>query len=640
MPRIPTTAAPAHLRRLLACLLLTLLPAPTTTAQPTALPQPPEKTLAPDAGKLLANIPVQNAGRIKPFDSFARFTLLSCYHKSKINGQSASQWMAQLILDPQAAYNVKCFRIKNGDLLDDLGLEKSPDGKHTYSFNQLRTVIDAQRTRAQLIQQRDKEHRTLVESQLLKLYQAAYNYYSISRSLTCLTPDLVIENKQLAADLGLTPGQPFSFLHIHQRWDKFRQTVEKLKTSFDRDNPYDIALFTLVSQIKELQQTDSALATLAIIPPNHDPIHNQWLTPWQALDFQHPPSDKQLTLLTSLGAIATSLTDNDPATAAKHKQTLLANSHPSTTRLASRELLYNRIDAFHWSLILYTLGFLLLCLSWLFAGTPLRRASWSVILAGLLIHTLGIALRMLIRGRPAPVTTIYESIIFVGFICVLLGLIIELKRRDGLGLIISTVPGIILHFVGFRYALEGDTMGRLVAVLDSNFWLSTHVVSIAIGYGAAAVAGLIANAYLFTRLIRPRNKALLQSISKNFTGITLLALLFCIIGTILGGIWGDQSWGRFWGWDPKENGALLLCLWLLAVLHGKWGKQLHELGVATMLALVNIIVLLAWFGVNLLSVGLHSYGFTEGALYYLILACSTILATSTIPTLIIHIRNQ
>ncbi len=616
MPRIPTTAAPAHLRRLLACLLLTLLPAPTTTAQPTALPQPPEKNLAPDAGKLLANIPVQNAGRIKPFDSFARFTLLSCYHKSKINGQSASQWMAQLILDPQAAYNVKCFRIKNGDLLDDLGLEKSPDGKHTYSFNQLRTVIDAQRTRAQLIQQRDKEHRTLVESQLLKLYQAAYNYYSISRSLTCLTPDLVIENKQLAADLGLTPGKPFSFLHIHQRWDKFRQTVEKLKTSFDRDNPYDIALFTLVSQIKELQQTDSALATLAIIPPDHDPIHNQWLTPWQALDFQHPPSNKQLTLLTSLAAIATSLTDNDPATAAKHKQTLLANSHPSTTKLASRELLYNRIDAFHWSLILYTLGFLLLCLSWLFAGTPLRRASWSVILAGLLIHTLGVTLRMLIRGRPAPVTTIYESIIFVGFICVLLGLIIELKRRDGLGLIISTVPGIILHFVGFRYALEGDTMGRLVAVLDSNFWLSTHVVSIAIGYGAAAVAGLIANAYLFTRLLRPSNKALLQSISKNFTGITLLALLFCIIGTILGGIWGDQSWGRFWGWDP------------------------NELGVATMLALVNIIVLLAWFGVNLLSVGLHSYGFTEGALYYLILACSTILATSTIPTLIIHIRNQ
>ena len=246
---------------------------------------------------------------------------------------------------------------------------------------------------------------------------------------------------------------------------------------------------------------------------------------------------------------------------------------------------------------------------------------------------------MIIRGRPAPVTTIYESIIFVGFICVLLGLIIEFRRRDGLGLLISTVPGMILHFVGFKYAMEGDTMGRLVAVLDSNFWLSTHVVSITIGYGAAAVAGLTANAYLFVRLFKPNNKDLIKSISKNFIGVTLLALLFCITGTILGGIWGDESWGRFWGWDPKENGALLLCLWLLIVLHGKWGKQLKELGVATMLALTNIAVLLAWFGVNLLSVGLHSYGFTEGAAFYLLIACSAILVLTALPAFIIYIRD-
>jgi ABC-type transport system involved in cytochrome c biogenesis permease subunit len=182
-------------------------------------------------------------------------------------------------------------------------------------------------------------------------------------------------------------------------------------------------------------------------------------------------------------------------------------------------------------------------------------------------------------------------------------------------------------------------MGRLVAVLDSNFWLSTHVVSITIGYGAAAVAGLTANAYLFVRLFKPNNKDLIKSISKNFIGVTLLALLFCITGTILGGIWGDESWGRFWGWDPKENGALLLCLWLLIVLHGKWGKQLKELGVATMLALTNIAVLLAWFGVNLLSVGLHSYGFTEGAAFYLLIACSAILVLTALPAFIIYIRD-
>ncbi|MBT8044888.1 MAG: cytochrome c biogenesis protein CcsA [Verrucomicrobiae bacterium] len=636
MPCFPTKSILTSI-----CSLLTLMLASSPLiAQSADSPATLDKQLSEDAGKVLANIPIQNAGRIKPFDSFARFTLLSCYHKSKINGQSASQWLAQLILDPDTAYDVKCFRIKNVDLIDDLGLKKSADGKHVYSFNELRTTIDAQRSRAQLIQERDKNHRTLVESQLLKLYNAVYNYFSISRSFTCLTPDLVIDNKKLADQLGLPHGEPFSFLQIHQRWDKFRSTVEKLKTSFDRNNAYDLAVFELVSRIKEKQQRDSAVAVFTVIPPDVDPIHTEWLTPWQALDFQTPLTSKQLHLVTELEATVTALANNNAEQALEHKETYLANSHEVATKVAKRELLYNKIDAFYWSIICYTLGFLLLCFSWLFAGKTLRWSSWGVVLTGFLIHTVGIFLRMLIRGRPAPVTTIYESIIFVGFICVLLGLIIEFRRRDGLGLLISTVPGIILHFVGFRYALEGDTMGRLVAVLDSNFWLATHVVSITIGYGAAAVAGLIANAYLFVRLFKPGKKNLMQSISKNFIGITLVALLFCIVGTILGGIWGDQSWGRFWGWDPKENGALLLCLWLLIVLHGKWGKQLKELGIATMLALVNIVVLLAWFGVNLLSVGLHSYGFTEGAAFNLAIACGAILVLTLIPSFTIYIRDN
>ena len=628
-----------HLSRL--AIALTLLVGFTVSSQllaqsPSSLP---EKDISSDSGKILASIPVQNAGRFKPFDSFARFTLLSCYHKSKIDDLSASQWMAQLLLDPEAAYEVKCFRIKNGDLIDDLGLKKKGPGPYVYSFNDLRTVIDTQRSRAMTIQKRNKEHRTLVESQLLKLYNAVYNYFSISRSLTCLTPDLIINNEQLAKELNLPVGKPFSFFQIHQRWDQFRETVEKLKTTFDRANPYDLAIFDLVSRIRDLQQRDSAVATFTIIPPDDDPVHKEWLSPWAALDLQHPLTDKQLKLITELEATITALANRDDEKAASHKETYLANSHEVTTTLAKRELFYNKLDAFTKSIGFYILGFLLLALSWLFAGKVMRWGSWGMVLTGFLFHTGGLLLRMIIRGRPAPVTTIYESIIFVGFICVLLGLVIEFRRRDGLGLLIATVPGIILHFVGFKYAMEGDTMGRLVAVLDSNFWLATHVVSIAIGYGAAAVAGLTANAYLFVRLVKPHKKDLTTSIAKNFVGVTLVALLFCIVGTILGGIWGDQSWGRFWGWDPKENGALLLCLWLLVVVHGKWGKQLKELGVATMLALTNIVVLLAWFGVNLLSVGLHSYGFTEGALFYLIVACSIILALAVIPAFIIFIRD-
>jgi ABC-type transport system involved in cytochrome c biogenesis permease subunit len=602
-------------------------------------PQPEPRNLSPDAGKILAPLAVQNEGRTKPLDSYARFNLLACYHQSKMGKISAADWLTQLLLDPDTAYEVKCFRIRNEDLLVDLGLPKRADGKHVYNFTELRKVIDDQRARVQAISARNKDEHTLIESQLLKLYSTVHGYFAISRSFTCLTPEIVINNAQLAQELNLPHGKPFSFFQLHQRWNTFRPLVDKLRNHYDDTNPYHLAIFKLASQLRDMQQRESRFASLTIIPPEDDPIHETWLTPWQVLDGQHNATEHEIKAMTELEAAITALIHNDNTTATQHITTLQSTSSDKVNALAKAELSYNRLDAFTNSVAFYLLGFLLLCFSWLFAGKQLRWASWSVVLIGLLLHSAGIILRMYIRGRPAPVTNIYESVIYVGFTCVLIGLIIEFIRRDGLGLLIALVPGIILHFVGFKYALDGDTMGRLVAVLDSNFWLSTHVVTITHGYGFASAAALIANSYLFIRLFTPNKKSLHQSISKAFTGITLFALLLCIVGTILGGIWGDQSWGRFWGWDPKENGALLICLWLLIVLHGKWGKQLKDLGIATMLSLTNITVLLAWFGVNLLGVGLHNYGFTEGAARNLAIACGAIFLLTIIPSAIIFLRD-
>lgn len=624
--------------RLIVLILLSL------TGGITAQSSPAPRQIAEDAGSLFAPLPLQNEGRPKPFDSFARFNLLACYHKSKIKQDQqtiqATDWLAQLLLDPDTAYEVPCFRIKNEDLIADLGLTPSPDGKHIYSFSQLRTIIDTQRTRIQDISARDENARSLIEEQLLTLYSTVHGYFAISRSFTCLTPELSITNQQLANELGLPLGKPFSFYQLYSRWDSFRPLVDKLRQDYDETNPYHQALIQLAARMKDMQEHEGRFRALNIIPPDGDPILDPWSSPWQILSGEQEVSDKEMQALAALEAAVNALITNDASAAAPQLDNLASSSSPHINKLAKAELIYNKGDLFTNSLAFYLLGFLLLCFSWLAAGNPLRWASWSAVLIGLLLHSGGLLLRMYIRGRPAPVTNIYESVIFVGFTCVLLGLMIEFRRRDGLGLIIAIIPGTILHFVGFKYAAEGDTLGRLVAVLDSNFWLSTHVVTITIGYGAAAIAGLIATSYLYARLFKPDNKALLQSISKNFIGVSLLALLFSIVGTILGGIWGDQSWGRFWGWDPKENGALLICLWLLIVLHGKWGKQLNELGLATMLSLTNITVLLAWFGVNLLGVGLHNYGFTKGAAFNLTVACVSIFLLTIIPTGIIAIRDQ
>jgi ABC-type transport system involved in cytochrome c biogenesis permease subunit len=253
-------------------------------------------------------------------------------------------------------------------------------------------------------------------------------------------------------------------------------------------------------------------------------------------------------------------------------------------------------------------------------GPLLRRASLAALGVGAGFHTAGIIMRMLIMGRP-PVSTLYESIIFVALIAVLFGLILEVVRKNGIGLLISTVAGASLHFIGIGYASEGETMGQLVAVLNTNFWLATHVVTITIGYGCCFVAGIVGHIYLLTHCFRPNDAPRLRELNNNMLGIGLFALFFALFGTILGGIWADQSWGRFWGWDPKENGALLIVLWLLFLLHGRLAGMIKPLGFAFGMVITNIVVAVAWFGVNLLNVGLHSYGFTDSIALNLGLFC-------------------
>jgi ABC-type transport system involved in cytochrome c biogenesis permease subunit len=152
----------------------------------------------------------------------------------------------------------------------------------------------------------------------------------------------------------------------------------------------------------------------------------------------------------------------------------------------------------------------------------------------------------------------------------------------------------------------GDSLEVLVAVLNTNFWLATHVLCITAGYGASIVCACLAHVALAVRDDPDRRLAPLVYRT------SLIALLLMAVGTVLGGIWADQSWGRFWGWDPKENGALLICLWLVWAQHGRISGHLDQTGFWIVLAALNVIVALSWFGVNLLSVGLHSYGFTSG----------------------------
>jgi cytochrome c biogenesis factor len=186
-------------------------------------------------------------------------------------------------------------------------------------------------------------------------------------------------------------------------------------------------------------------------------------------------------------------------------------------------------------------------------------------------------------------------------------------------LALTPIVGAMGMFLANKYELReaatsGDTMPSLVAVLDTNFWLSTHVTAITIGYSAGLLAALLASVYLVAKLVgfRRADPSFGRSLARMVYGVLCFAVIFSTVGTILGGIWANESWGRFWGWDPKENGALLIVISQLAILHARMSGWLREHGICTAAALGGTVIAFSWWGVNLLGVGLHSYGFTSG----------------------------
>ena len=178
----------------------------------------------------------------------------------------------------------------------------------------------------------------------------------------------------------------------------------------------------------------------------------------------------------------------------------------------------------------------------------------------------------------------------------------------------------------------------LQAVLDTNFWLATHVVCVTLGYAATFLTGFLGIIYilwgLLTKLVekgpgilrfthtshlvgwlvekKPMTKERARELARMTYGVACFAIFFSFVGTILGGIWADQSWGRFWGWDSKENGAVLVVLTNAVLLHARWGGILRERGLAVLAVFGNIVVAWSWFGTNELGVGLHSYGSISG----------------------------
>jgi ABC-type transport system involved in cytochrome c biogenesis permease subunit len=288
------------------------------------------------------------------------------------------------------------------------------------------------------------------------------------------------------------------------------------------------------------------------------------------------------------------------------------------------EFYFNDVKMFLHATIIYIFAFLLAGGALLTFGTfpnlseSFRRSAFYLIALAFVVHTFALVFRMVLDGRP-PVTNLYSSAIFIGWGAVIVALILERIFRDGIGAACAGAIGFVTLVIAHHLAGSGDTLEMLQAVLDTNIWLATHVVAITTGYSAMFLAGMLAMIYIvrgvFTRSL---TKQTADSLARMTYGVVCFATLFSFVGTVLGGIWADQSWGRFWGWDPKENGAVLIVLWCAIILHARWGGFIRQRGLMIMAIFGNVVTSFSWFGVNMLGVGLHSYGFMQKAFPWLV----------------------
>ncbi len=573
-------------------------------------------------------LPVLLNGRIQPFDSVARNSLLQMRASQLIRQLSAEQleaagtnaptsealtaddWLVEVMMKPIAADNRPVFRIDNLELLNLLGL---PEKQKFYSLNEIRPHIEDIETQATRIEKIEAPNRSAFERQLMKLYNATALFQRLK--ITLCPPDSRNFAVELAEYQKLIPDG-ITAVRAKEAGKKYDENT----------------LNEFLGYLSEFDNMTRFAYPLVIPPLQNAKSKDDWQTIGANLmalsrgGELSPPVQSFVTMTTAYQ-------NNQPDVfnqSVKEYSQWVGQWYAQETNKGRKEAFYNYYQAFYKSIILYVLAFLLAAGALLtFAISPktsevLRRTAFYLIILTALLHTYAIAFRMVLEGRP-PVTNLYSSAIFIGWGCVILGILLERVFAVGLGSAVAAFAGFVTLIIAQNLAIDGDTMEMMRAVLDTNFWLATHVVVVTLGYASTFMAGFLAITFillgLFTPLLRQKvgQLELGKVLTKMVYAIVCFATLFSFVGTVLGGIWADQSWGRFWGWDPKENGALLIVIWNAIILHARWGGLVRDRGIMILAVCGNIVTSFSWFGVNMLGIGLHSYGFMDAAFNWLMM---------------------
>jgi ABC-type transport system involved in cytochrome c biogenesis permease subunit len=436
-------------------------------------------------------------------------------------------------------------------------------------------------------------------------------------------PIIKVTHAGLRQAAGLTDGKDhysFQELASHKGLLDALDTVHR-KLDGDREakpDPIERELLDLEGTLFTMRGVFTGEA-LRIIPRPDDPK-----AAWYSLaDLDKPevPQAQRVGALTR--ALVAAYREGDPSgaeTAGKALAARLAEiapgSYPAAKDLAI-EVHYNRLKPFRLAWVFYLLGFLALGASLPLASNALGRGGMALVVAGFLFHAYGMALRVIISGRP-PVTNMYESVIWVAWGGMLFALVFEAVYRVRFFAACASAVAVICLILADNVPILDGSIEPLVPVLRDNMWLTVHVLTITLGYAAFTLAMGIGHLNLGLYFFRPGQAALFKSLSLFLYRALQVGTLFLAVGTLLGGVWASYSWGRFWGWDPKETWALIALLGYLALLHGRFAGWIKDFGLAVGSLVGYLGVLMAWYGVNfVLGTGLHSYGFGSGGYWYI-----------------------
>ncbi|TWT98609.1 cytochrome c biogenesis protein [Stieleria varia] len=514
--------------------------------------------------------------------------------KDRVGGKkekiSALQWLMEVAIDSDSLQELPMFRIDSDEIRTELGLERRKS--KLYSLMELRTNWSRALTLMREAGEKDPAERSFKEKKLMEL-QGRFTQYVMT-------------------------AQAFQ--------QPFLPSIDpaRLPPGITMQDVMTRALQELASEMARLSNSSAP----AIIPPSAKDaevaVDTVAWQPFASAAFEQMKAAAQdseetiagvATFESMLSAYRTK--DHEAFNKAVDQHIADVQAYP-IPRYSPGKVRLERWMNSNWptgvATVFYIIAVILGLIYFATGFSNIRTATTGVLLVTLIIHTIAILSRIYITGR-APVINIYSSAVFIGWAAVVFGMGVEQIFKQGFGNILAATSGMLTLLVAYGLS-SGDTMPVLQAVLDTQFWLATHVISVSLGYVATLVAGMLGIGLLVANWSGMTSEKQ-RNLYRMIYGASCFGILFSFVGTVLGGLWADDSWGRFWGWDPKENGALLIVIWNALMLHARWDGMVKDRGFAILAIGGNIVTAWSWFGTNELGIGLHSYGFTQGVLMWL-----------------------